>query len=78
MKKLGIIFGLALLSSCVSTKIGDEGGIPPDMQFEIERIKSPITGEVPSQNRYAYLANEVSNLIEAASQFYDGEMDGYE
>ena len=44
-------FGCNIPKSLVSNNV------PPKMEFEIERLKSPITGDVPSQLKYKNLPN---------------------
>lgn len=61
-----IIFLLAsfILAGCVSNKSTNSAeGVPPSMEFEIELTKSPITGDVPSENVGKLLTSEISNNL---------------
>jgi photosystem II stability/assembly factor-like uncharacterized protein len=40
------------------------------MQFEFDRLKSPLTGEVPSQKKYALIPQEWSNLKTKSDRIY--------
>ncbi|MEY2924440.1 MAG: hypothetical protein RLZZ337_988 [Bacteroidota bacterium] len=61
MKKILQISFLSFVIGCTSSKNTITTQVPPKVEFEVERLKSPITGEVPSHLRYAYLPKVMGN-----------------
>ncbi len=60
-----VVVGLITLIGCSISKIDSSEGIPSSLDFEKERIKSPLTGEVPSQLKFNYIPNKVSKNVKS-------------
>lgn len=67
-----ILFGfIALAWGCSNVRNTINGGVAPKMDFEFERLKSPITGEVPSELKYQLLPKIMGEKdLRAKTKFY--------